>query len=1079
MPLRLALILLFAGVSLASARPALFKDARQAMAIARAQGRTEITLVLLANPGRTPAVEEKARALGGSVRFKAADVDYLRIRIPINRANELAEFNQVAAATVDFDDSFPFRLTDSPASEPKDAWPPKTTDYPLQHPYSPLADLDAEQLRDEHPTWDGRGVTIAVLDGNFDMLLPEFQTAYSLEGKAIPKVADYLTVTDPRDDFNQTPQWVDMHAVVRSKSGHISFQGKDFTVPKDGDYHIGFFSERRFDSAHNGAYIKQDIDRDGNPPADDGLFGVLWNKESNDVWVDTNRNLSFRDETALTDYAQRPQFGVFGKDNRDTPIRESIGFAVQTDRQHDFVAVDVGFYQHSTEIMGTVVGNRQPHGRLEGIAPGARMVSIYWGASIHGMAEGLITAFRHPKVDLIVLEQSVNLLSLSYGLSDGRHPISVLIQRLIDKYNKLVFVPGANAPAFAFVAEDGAAPGAVSVGGYQSAESYRLNTGLVLETHDNLHFGALSHGPNTAGALKPDLLAPSGQVSTDPGYRGGQSLPGLFQLPPGYAIGAGTSTATPMAAGAAALVVSAAKQSGIRYDAVTLKAALTDSARHIENLPVNAQGSGLLQVSRAIERLRQLQAGHPMEISVQAPVINKLSGELAKPDVGVGLYEREGWALGRRAERTIALRRTSGPRSPVTFTLTWQGNDGTFSTPANIALPLNETVSLPLAVDARSEGAHSAILSLTSAIGPGTTRRVLNTIVVPYQLTQANGYSARVDVVPPVATDASVFVNVPAGVSALSVSASVPGFRLSLIAPDRSTQWESGCGWVEDSQPPTCSVSRPMAGVWEINVFSLAARKFNPDAPIPFKPTAVAITASAVDVGVSVSGEGTVSFLNRLGKVNAQAASVPLGSAFEAHPTIAQGEQQTFLIDVPKGTARLHARIGNPGDSRADLDLYLLDCSQPDQPPAEAHPVDGSPLAPAPLCSVRAKNDETGATGDIEIPNPHPGHWIAVVDAYRVPAGRTTYDYWDLFTHPRFGTLAVTDSVGEHASGQSWAAQLHPWVAQRPEPPRKLWAYLPVTSAEVTQGIRVKDGYDLSGIASWSVPIGQIDRPQE
>ena len=89
-------------------------------------------------------------------------------------------------------------------------WPPRLSDYPLQHPYSPIKDLDAADFLAKHPTWDGRGVTIALLDGNLDLLLPEFQTAYTSTARPVPKIADYLNVTDPRDDGDMNPQWVDM-----------------------------------------------------------------------------------------------------------------------------------------------------------------------------------------------------------------------------------------------------------------------------------------------------------------------------------------------------------------------------------------------------------------------------------------------------------------------------------------------------------------------------------------------------------------------------------------------------------------------------------------------------------------------------------------------------------------------------------------------------------------------------------------------------------------------------------------------------------------------------------------------------
>ena len=280
-------------------------------------------------------------------------------------------------------------------------WPPRLSDYPLQHPYSPIKDLDAAEFLAKHPTWDGRGVTIALLDGNLDLLLPEFQTAYTIDGKTVPKIADYLNVTDPRDDGDINPQWVNMQETVSSSGGKVSFQGKTFTVPRDGTYRIGLFSERRFNMESNAAYIDQDVDRNGNPKGDDGLFGVLWDEATNDVWVDTNRDLSFADEKAMTDYIKRQDVGIFGKDDPKTPVRDCIGFAVQTDQKNKFVSINIGIYQHATEIMGSVVGNRLPNGRLQGVAPGARLVSVFYGVSnAHGLIEGLITAFRHPQVDL-------------------------------------------------------------------------------------------------------------------------------------------------------------------------------------------------------------------------------------------------------------------------------------------------------------------------------------------------------------------------------------------------------------------------------------------------------------------------------------------------------------------------------------------------------------------------------------------------------------------------------------------------------------------------------------------------------
>src|SRR5688572_12165957 len=348
--------------------PRLFKDSRQSLAIARAQGRKHITLVVATIVGRTAAAAADAQRFGGVIRHRDDDVGYLRVRVPLDSATRFAESPNVESAAADVDDSFPFRLTpgdralraaargdlgllpsaEPPPQQPADRWPPRPGDYPLRNAYSAVKDIGAAEMLARNPTYDGRGATIAILDGNFDLLLPELQRAYDASGAPVPKVADFLNVTDPRDDAEHTPQWVNMETVVQEMGDRATHQGKNFRLPRPGRFRIGLFDERRFNEPGNAAYIDQDIDRNGNPPGDDGLFGVLWDERTNDVWVDADRDLDFSDEKAMTDYAKRPDVGVFGKDDPATPIRESIGFTVQTDAANKFVSINVGIYQHAT-----------------------------------------------------------------------------------------------------------------------------------------------------------------------------------------------------------------------------------------------------------------------------------------------------------------------------------------------------------------------------------------------------------------------------------------------------------------------------------------------------------------------------------------------------------------------------------------------------------------------------------------------------------------------------------------------------------------------------------------------------------
>ena len=60
-----------------------------------------------------------------------------------------------------------------------------------------------------------------------------------------------------------------------------------------------------------------------------------------------------------------------------------------------------------------------------------------------------------------------------------------------------------------------------------------------------------------------------------PMWQAGGPVAGTYALPPGYAMFNGTSMASPQAAGAAALLVSAAKQAGVQHQPAQLRQAIT------------------------------------------------------------------------------------------------------------------------------------------------------------------------------------------------------------------------------------------------------------------------------------------------------------------------------------------------------------------------------------------------------------------------------------------------------------------------------------------------------------------------
>jgi hypothetical protein len=69
-----------------------------------------------------------------------------------------------------------------------------------------------------------------------------------------------------------------------------------------------------------GGELGNDVNRDGNPDKSSGFFAVLWDTESNTVYVDANQNNTFADDKAMTDYNVRFDVGTFGSDNPATAV---------------------------------------------------------------------------------------------------------------------------------------------------------------------------------------------------------------------------------------------------------------------------------------------------------------------------------------------------------------------------------------------------------------------------------------------------------------------------------------------------------------------------------------------------------------------------------------------------------------------------------------------------------------------------------------------------------------------------------------------------------------------------------------
>ena len=436
------------------------------------------------------------------------------------------------------------------------------------------------------------------------------------------------------------------------------------------------------------------------------------------------------------------------------------------------------------------MASRGTAGRFDGVAPGARLASVAEGGAAYGQTEAVIRALENPLVDAAWLEQSSNI-TRPYLLRDGRLVPTIIYSRLIAKYKKPIMSPTHNYGIFEGTDDFVLADCAIGIGGQESKANFLANYGFKVEHDDNLLVIG-GYGPMGNGAFGPVVISPSNIMSTNRGWEDNAAgyFASVFRLPPGYRIAGGTSTATPVATGAVAMLMSAAKQTGVKYDACRIKHALMMSARYVPHLPAYKQGNGVIDVARAWEILKAMDAGHmPVTITSRAPVRHAYSNLLAEPNVGVGLFEQDGWNVGDRADRTVTFTRTSGPSGDMRFAISFTGDSGTYTAPASVTLPLNAPVPVTISVAPKTTGVHSAILTLDNSAVPGHAYRMLTTIVAPDVLDASNHYTVVTKTAVPRPEMRSFYYRVPAGAGALKVELELQkrGVQLAMMRPDTRT----------------------------------------------------------------------------------------------------------------------------------------------------------------------------------------------------------------------------------------------------------------------------------------------------
>jgi subtilisin family serine protease len=463
----------------------------------------------------------------------------------------------------------------------------------IEQTFLSLKGTGVEEFLTLYPEYDGRGTIIIILDTGVDIGVEGLTKTSTDEVKFID-VQDFthqgdvqLFEADVETDEGKTNFKDDAgkYSVMASSSLPYS--------PKDNNYYIGGFDEASLMNSKSGA-----ADLNGDGDIEDVYVMVVFEaaEGSESFWIvflDLNGNGDISDDKPLRNYKEKQDAFSFNYPGDLPPL--TMGLNIFPEEKIVNFHFDDG--SHGTHVAGIAGGNHIGGIEFNGIAPGAKMMSMKLGNNLYSggcsVTESMKKAYLY--VDRFSKETSTPcIINMSFGIGselEGLADMELFLENLA-KENPYLYIS---------LSAGNEGPGISSVG-LPSSNSGTFCSGAVLpqDVGRDLYSATLKQdiilnfSSRGAEVNKPDVCSPGASTSTVPNWTSWDRF-------------WGTSMAAPYTAGVMSLVLSAAikEYPGVKIPSQLLYKALRESATKMEGYSNLDQGHGYINAENAFKLLKK------------------------------------------------------------------------------------------------------------------------------------------------------------------------------------------------------------------------------------------------------------------------------------------------------------------------------------------------------------------------------------------------------------------------------------------------------------------------------------------